>query len=200
MHLQNLLDEITQIPELKDIHVFTDTKLRSESQNWQYYTHVPFVYEKCKNLLQKKEVNILEIGMGVGSSTVFSYFAKNKNFIINSIETEKEWYTKCVNQYYNNTNVKHHFNDSFDIKYTLNSFDTHYDLIFVDQGNWDDRNRSILYFLDKTDSFIIHDYDYNLRTWPDTHSKLLNKFKTIIWDNDWQQNLLTNPPTLVCTL
>jgi hypothetical protein len=198
--INNTLYEITQINELKDIHVYSDTNQRKNYDVWGWYTHTPFIYKRCKELMKQANVNILEIGMGVGSSSIFSFFAKNHpNFNVDSIETDYNWYNTCIEKYYSNiTNIKYYYHESYDNKYTQEEFSKKYDLIFVDQGSWEDRNKSILHFLKNANSIIVHDYDYNLRVWPDTHDELLKTFANIDWDVNWRDLLLTNPPTIVC--
>jgi hypothetical protein len=198
--INNTLYEITQINELKDIHVYSDTNQRKNYDVWGWYTHTPFIYKRCKELMKQANVNILEIGMGVGSSSIFSFFAKNHpNFNVDSIETDYDWYNTCIEKYYSNiTNIKYYYHESYDNKYTQEEFSKKYDLIFVDQGSWEDRNKSILHFLKNANSIIVHDYDYNLRVWPDTHDELLKTFANIYWDVNWRDLLLTNPPTIVC--
>jgi hypothetical protein len=88
---------------------------------------------------------------------------------------------------------------SYDSKYDMEDFKHNYDLIFVDQGDWSDRSKSLVFFKNQTKCFIVHDYDYLQRNWPDIHAMLWEKFN-IEWDENWKQHRVTDPPTLVCTL
>jgi len=200
--INSILHEITLIDELKDIHVYSDAKQRNNYEVWGYYTHTPYLFKRCKELVKDTDVNILEIGMGVGSSSILSFFCKNNtNFNVDSIETDYDWYNTCIEKYYKTvTNVEHYYHENYDSKYTQKEFKKKYDLVFVDQRSWEDRNKSILHFLKNTDSIIVHDYDYNLRAWPDTHNKLVETFANIDWDNNWSDSSLTNPPTIVCKI
>lgn len=198
--LLETLNEITQISELKDIHLFTDSNHREPVNNiWGYYTHVPYLYKACKQMSSLHQpVNVLELGMGIGSSSIFSYFSNKFPMNIVSIETNKERFKHCTETYYKNTEIKYYYHTSYEQKYDDNFFNNKtYDLIFIDQGSWEDRNKSILFYINKTNSFIVHDYDYNLRTWPETHNLLFKKFNKITWNEEWQNEPLTTPPTAV---
>ena len=199
--IEQIYKEIAQINELSDLHFLADEKHRYSVQYFAYYTHVPFLFKKCAELCKQSTVRILELGMGKGSSAILSYFAKNnQNILIDSIETDKVWSDQCFPLYYKGVqNVKPYYMSSYDSKYDMEDFKHNYDLIFVDQGDWSDRNKSLNYFKKQTKCFIVHDYDYLQRTWPDTHNMLWGEFNTE-WDENWKQNRITDPPTLVCTL
>lgn len=201
--IEDIITEISLISELAPLHLLADKTARHDNSTWGWYTHAPFLYKKCKELIQDKtKINILEIGMGHSSSSILSYFAANFSQIqIETIETIEEWHNTCTEKYYKHLkNVVTHYHTNFEEKYANNFLNKTYDLIFVDQGSWEDRNKSILYFYKQTKSLIVHDYDYNLRVWPDTHNILEQKFKNIIWDTNWHLNPLTNPPTIVYSL
>lgn len=147
-----------------------------------WFTHAPHLLDTCINLAsQPGQIKILEIGMGDGSSKVFSYIAKNySNVHITSIETNPAWFDKCYNTFYKDVeNVNCILYDSFENKYT--SLIEEFDLIFVDQGSWEDRNKSINQFIKQTKCFVVHDYDYIANHWPDTHALLKNTFPYFNW-------------------
>lgn len=157
-----------------------------------YYTHAPYLYEVCKRITQNnKRAKVLELGMGNGSSPIFAHFSR-EGMVVDSVETDHTWYLQCVEKYYKgleNVNPVHHLD--FKQKYAeLNNKE--YDLVFVDQGSWEDRNSSLIFLLHRTKCFIAHDYDYNQSHWPETHEMLRATFPEFTLYSE------LTPPTLVC--
>lgn len=125
-----------------------------------YYTHRPYLTECLNKLENKKEkVKILELGIGDGSSEILNSFAKkNENFLINGIDTDISWVNSMKSKF-ELKNYKFETVDSWESFLNLCD-DTYYDLVFVDQAPWEARISSIDFFINKSDTIILHDYDY----------------------------------------
>jgi hypothetical protein len=125
-----------------------------------YYTHRPHLINSLNSLDKKKEINILEFGVGDGSSLIFNEFAsKNKNFNIKAFETDKSWLDETKSKY-ELENYKFNYINNWDELLTENSFNKEYDLIFIDQSPWESRIKTLDLLINKSNISILHDYDY----------------------------------------
>lgn len=130
-----------------------------------YYTHRKYLIDNLTSLSllnknKNKKINILEFGVGEGSSLIFNDFAsKNKNFNIKAFETEKSWFEETKIKYeldnYEFTHI-----DNWDEILTENYFNKKYDLIFIDQSPWESRIKTLDLLINKSNISILHDYDY----------------------------------------
>lgn len=170
--------------------------------NNPYYTHRPYLQQELDLLIpeiDKKKINILELGVGDGSSELFHKFAQlSENISIIGIETNLIWANKIKQKYQlNNYDIRHIESWNIDIYQIINN--KFYDLIFIDQSPWSARIESLDYFT-KINGFstaILHDYDfYNSAKYKysyDNNSyfvKYLNNYNLI----GYYSNL---PPTLI---
>lgn len=126
-----------------------------------YYTHRPYLTKYLNQLTNKKnKINILEFGVGDGSSAIFHDFAlKNKNFNITAFETDNSWLNETKNKYELN-NYKFNYINNWDEFLIEENFNDQYDLIFVDQSPWEARIKTIDLLIEKSNIIMLHDYDY----------------------------------------
>ncbi len=124
-----------------------------------FYTHQQYLKKEIENLDLSKELHILEFGSGIGSGDIFKeYTNKYKNLFVDCYEHEEEWFLKCKNDY-ESDNYKFNLIDWEKLDYS-NFKNKKYDLIFVDQGIWLERSRTVEELQDFSNVIIIHDFDY----------------------------------------
>lgn len=128
-----------------------------------YYTHRKHLINCLTTLTsssKKKKINILEFGIGEGSSSILNEFAfKNKNFNIQAFETEKSWFDDTSSKY-KLDNYKFTYIDNWDEILKEENFNEQYDLIFIDQSPWESRIKTLDLLINKSNIAILHDYDY----------------------------------------
>ena len=125
-----------------------------------YYTHRKYLINNLNLLSKKDQVNILEFGVGEGSSSILNDFAsKNKNFNIEAFETDHLWLNETKNKYELDNYKFNHVNDWNELLVGEN-FNNEYDLIFVDQSPWEARIKTIDLLINKSTVTILHDYDF----------------------------------------
>lgn len=128
--------------------------------NHPYYTHRKHLINSLNSLSKKDKINILEFGVGEGSSFIFNEFAlKNKNFNITAFETDHAWLNETKNKYELNNYKFNHVNN-WDELLTQENFDGEYDLVFIDQSPWEARIKTIDLLIKKSKIIILHDYDF----------------------------------------
>ncbi len=128
--------------------------------NHPYYTHRKYLIDSLNSLSKKDEINILEFGVGEGSSLVFNEFAlKNKNFNITAFETDHSWLNETKNKY-ELDNYKFNYVNNWDELLIPENFNSEYDLVFVDQAPWEARIKTIDLLIEKSKIIILHDYDF----------------------------------------
>ena len=125
----------------------------------QYYTHQKFLSELLSSFDYSKPVKCLEFGSGDGSSSIFyEYAEKNENLIVECYEHDLEW-LKQMESKYGRSNYSFH-----PVKWDEMNYEElkkgKYDLIFVDQGDWDARIKTMDSLSDTSKNFILHDYCY----------------------------------------
>lgn len=125
----------------------------------QFYTHQQFLREILNSFNYEKNVTCLEFGSGDGSSSVFNeYTKKYDNLNVYCYEHDKEW-LKNMESKYSSSNYTFNVVDWNTIDYTELKKNK-YDLIFVDQGDWDARIKTIDELKDCAKYIILHDYCY----------------------------------------
>jgi hypothetical protein len=128
--------------------------------NHPYYTHRKYLIDSLNSLSKNKKINILEFGVGEGSSLVFNEFAlKNKNFNIMAFETDNSWLNETKNKY-ELDNYKFNYVNNWDELLIPENFNKEYDLIFIDQAPWEARIKTIDLLIEKSKIMILHDYDF----------------------------------------
>lgn len=132
--------------------------------NDAYCTHQKYTKKELDNL--KSNSYVLELGVGNGSSPLMYEFCKdNPNSVVQSFETDVDWFNQMFDKYGNLPNYIFNLIDDW------NSLSNHlerdyFDLVFVDQSPWEARINSINLLKEKTSTFILHDYDfYNNNEW-----------------------------------
>jgi hypothetical protein len=123
-----------------------------------YCTHQKYTSEELDNL--KSNSVVLELGVGNGSSPLMYEFCKNNpDSTVVSFETDAVWFDQIFAKYGDLPNYI--FNLIEDWSDLVNHIsEDKYDLVFVDQSPWWARIESIDLLKDKSDLFILHDYDF----------------------------------------
>ena len=124
-----------------------------------YYTHQEYLKRELDNLDYSKKIKCLEFGSGHGSSSIFrEYVDKNPNFDVQCYEHDKEWLNNMSVEYQTTNYV---FNQvvwsDFDYDKLKNDV---YDVVFVDQGEWEARITTIDELISVSRCIILHDYCY----------------------------------------
>lgn len=123
-----------------------------------YYTHQPYLINILEKFNYDEKLTFLEFGSGEGSSPIFNKYAQNKNVTIKSFEHDIDWLNEMKTKY---SLPNYIFNqvdwDNFDYSELKSN---KYDLIFVDQGDWDARIKTIDELKDNSKYVILHDYCY----------------------------------------
>lgn len=124
-----------------------------------YYTHQDTLNKILESFDYSNPVHCLEFGSGDGSSSVFHKFAtSNPNLIVECFEHDENWLNNMSQKYKLNNykfNVVNWSNINYDFLKTKK-----YDLIFVDQGDWDARIVTIDEMRSYAKYIILHDYCY----------------------------------------
>ena len=124
-----------------------------------YYTHQETLNKILESFDYTNQIHCLEFGSGDGSSSVFHRFAKsNPNLVVDCYEHEEGWLNNMSTKY-GLENYKFNVVDWSTINYE-NLKVKKYDLIFVDQGDWDARIKTIDEMKDYCKYIILHDYCY----------------------------------------
>jgi hypothetical protein len=124
-----------------------------------YYTHQDTLNKILESFDYSTPIHCLEFGSGDGSSSVFHTFAQsNPNLTVDCFEHEESWLTSMSEKYkldnYNFNVVDWSTMNYDDLKIK------NYDLIFVDQGDWDARLVTIDEMKNNAKYIILHDYCY----------------------------------------
>jgi hypothetical protein len=124
-----------------------------------YYTHQDTLNKILESFDYSTPIHCLEFGSGDGSSSVFHTFAQsNPNLTVDCFEHEESWLTSMSEKYKLNN---YNFNV---VDWSTMNYDDlkikNYDLIFVDQGDWDARLVTIDKMKNNAKYIILHDYCY----------------------------------------
>lgn len=124
-----------------------------------YYTHQDTLNKILESFDYTKPVHCLEFGSGDGSSSVFHNFVQsNPNLTVDCFEHEEGWLTS-MSEKYKLENYNFNVVDWSTINYNDLKIKK-YDLIFVDQGDWDARITTIDEMKNNAKYIILHDYCY----------------------------------------
>jgi hypothetical protein len=124
-----------------------------------FYTHQEFLRKILDSFDYKKKIKCLEFGSGDGSSIIFNeYCKKYKNLTTSCYEHDVEWLASMKTKY-ELDNYSFNVVDWNTIDYTELKKQK-YDLIFVDQGDWDARITTIDSLKECAKYIILHDYCY----------------------------------------
>lgn len=125
----------------------------------QFYTHQEYLRRTLDYLDFNNPIKCLEFGSGDGSSVIFNEYAKKyNNMTINCFEHDGKWLNTMKDKY-STQNYNFNLVDWSNFDYTELKKDS-YDLIFVDQGDWDARITTIDELRDNVKYIILHDYCY----------------------------------------
>jgi hypothetical protein len=143
-----------------------------------YYTHQAFLEFYLKNT----EGDILELGVGYGSTPITSKYVSEKRRLI-SVDNDMEWINKMKKEYPENDNHVYLYTDNWlDL---IQKFSNHnWSVIFVDQNPWSARALSYYILKNSTEYMLIHDVDYF------TSQKVFGKFK--ICENEEEKSSYKN--------
>jgi hypothetical protein len=124
-----------------------------------YYTHQETLNKILESFDYSTPIHCLEFGSGDGSSSVFNRFVQsNPNLTVDCFEHDENWLNNMKEKYkldnYNFNVVDWNNIDYGPLKTKI------YDLIFVDQGDWDARIVTIDEMKNNAKYIILHDYCY----------------------------------------
>lgn len=126
----------------------------------EFYTHRPYLIRELNKLLKKKNVRVLEFGIGDGSSEIFYYYTKMySNIKVIGFENDFNWYNKIKSKY-ENSNYTFEYVSDWNLYLNEYNFLNCYDLIFIDQNPWDARIKTLDMLKNISSTIILHDYDY----------------------------------------
>lgn len=175
--------------------------------NDAYCTHQKYTQNELNNL--SPNAYVLELGVGNGSSPLMYEFCKNNpESTVISFETDDIWFEKMRENYGDLPNYIFKLIDNWDnFKNYLDDSILKYDLVFVDQSPWEARISSIDLLKNKTNIFILHDYDYynqDVHGWVETPCNNICINDETSWlgkkySNEFilEDNYEVLPPTLV---
>jgi hypothetical protein len=124
-----------------------------------YYTHQDTLNNILSSFDYSTQIHCLEFGSGDGSSSVFNKFSQsNPNLLVECFEHDENW-LNSMSEKYKLENYKFNVVDWNTIDYQPLKTKM-YDLIFVDQGDWDARIVTIDEMKNNTKYIILHDYCY----------------------------------------
>jgi hypothetical protein len=134
-------------------------------QEKSFYTHQEFL----DFYLKHTEGDILELGVGLGSTSITSKYA-SKNRILISVDNDHTWIEKTKETYPESDYHKYVYTENWlDV---IQNFANHkWSVIFVDQKPWSARALSYYILKNSTDYMLIHDVDYF------TVEKVFGRFK-----------------------
>lgn len=122
-----------------------------------FFTHQKYLLREL-NALPNNSI-VFELGIGEGSSPLMYDFCKNNpNSKVYAFESDKVWLDKIKPKYTLENYIFEYIEDWSNL---INYI--YYDkinLVFVDQAPWEARITSINLLKDKSQAFIVHDYDY----------------------------------------
>ncbi|PZO42136.1 MAG: hypothetical protein DCF19_07790 [Pseudanabaena frigida] len=125
-----------------------------------YYTHQIHLNEELASISLNQEVNILEFGVGEGSSSIlYQYAKKYPNFKIQAFENNQEW-IQTVAQKYSLPNYSFEFVEDWNKLFKERDFLGHYDFVFIDQSPWEARILTLDSLKTKSSTIMLHDYDF----------------------------------------
>jgi hypothetical protein len=122
-----------------------------------FATHQPVLIEIFKHL--SKEGSVLELGSGLGSTELLHNLCLKDNRKLVTVDDSEEWLQKYENQF-TSPNHKYKLLPIENINYDKEILDTKWELIFIDQGSWENRVESVKVFKDICKFLVIHDSDY----------------------------------------
>jgi hypothetical protein len=124
-----------------------------------FYTHQKYLREQLDSLDLTKPIKCLEFGSGIGSGDVFNEFTSlYPDFQVITYEHDVEWFNQ-MKEKYSADNYKFNLIKWEEFDYTALKNEK-YDLIFVDQGVWSERARTVRELINNSDIIVVHDFDY----------------------------------------
>lgn len=121
-----------------------------------YASHSPIL----EHYLQETEGNVLEFGVGWGSTPLIRKFMKGSRKML-FVDNDGGWMSKIKEVLPEDENHIYGFVTDWTLALkSLSEFDEHWSIIFIDQSPWEARTLSIELLKDKADYIIVHDVDY----------------------------------------
>lgn len=114
-------------------------------------THQPVLYEAIK----RTHGDILELGSGFNSTEMISALIKGTDRKALTVDHDAAWLSKFVNL--ETENHKFRILGSYD---DIRKIEGTWSVVFVDEGQWESRVESLVYFKDKATVLVLHDSDY----------------------------------------
>jgi hypothetical protein len=169
----------------------------------------PFATHQCvlQKYIQETSGDIIEFGIGYGSTPLIMDLIKNTNRVLYSLESDKSWVDKIRNEIPESSQHKYvHIIDwEHDIPKLAIDLHSNFSVCFIDSSPWSSRELAMQYFDKKTDYVIVHDVDWfpkNKRFGTVLHGEhnygfddVCKHSKTYFPPTPWPAP--TGPPTLV---
>lgn len=128
--------------------------------NDPFQTHIPVlqkVLEKIKS--ENIKLPILELGSGLGSTSILHDFCTKNEIQLITLDNNKEWLNKMSTIYEKNNFHRYEFVFNWELQ--LEEYaDSHFSLVFIDQAPWEARTISMYMFRETSEYIILHDCDY----------------------------------------
>lgn len=121
-----------------------------------YATHQEFL----KYYIEHTTGDIIEFGIGDGSTGFILNLIKETDRKLVSVENNRSWFDKIKAQYPEKKN-HHYVFVELDWETTIKSFNpSEYSVVFIDQSPWEARQLTLNHFKMESDYIIVHDVDY----------------------------------------
>ena len=122
-----------------------------------FATHQPVLIELFNHL--SKDGAVLELGSGLGSTELLHNLCLKDNRSLLTVDDSEEWLQKYEHQF-TSSNHKYKLLPIESINSDSEILNTKWELIFVDQGSWENRVESVKVFKDICKFIVVHDSDY----------------------------------------
>lgn len=122
----------------------------------EYATHQPILIEIVKSLPENS--CILELGSGEGSTGLLDELCYQYNHYVLTVDHNQEWLDK-YSQKYNKAKRDYKRLDFDQIANDAHICGIEWELVFIDQGNWQSREDCTNFFKDAVQYVVLHDCD-----------------------------------------
>lgn len=122
-----------------------------------FATHQPVLIELINRL--SKNGAVLELGSGLGSTELLHNLCLKDNRPLLTVDDSQEWLQKYETQF-KSPNHKYKLLPIENINSDSEILNTKWELIFVDQGSWENRVETVKVFKDICKFIVVHDSDY----------------------------------------
>lgn len=121
-----------------------------------FQTHQPVIIAALNHVMKGKPV--LELGSGMGSTPLLHVICEAQGRNLFTIDHDEEWLSK----YREDLGAGFHRYRRLEFEEMLTDpelISQEWGLVFCDQGNWQSRTDTMIFYRDKADFLILHDSD-----------------------------------------